>query len=398
MIPADGSAGDWPCRALTDTPLQMSEDPIRPDQTTGAPHPRETGELFGHAAAEAEFLDVFRTGRLHHAWLLQGPRGIGKSTCAYRFARFLLSSSRPTDGNSSLPPITGDSLDIPADHPVAVRIRARAEPGLRVITRTESDQGRLRAEIVVDDIRRLADFFHLSAPGGGHRVVIVDSADELNRAAANAVLKMLEEPPAATTILLVSHQPSRLLPTIRSRCRRLRFWPLDAPDLTAALMATGTDVGADGAALSELAGGSVGVAVRLLQLDGLALYRDLSAVIDSMPDLNRSKARALVDRVSQRGAEDRLDLFLDLLDIFLARLVRCGATGVPPNLATADEDSIFRRLAPGARAAQLWADSAAELTARLRRGRVANLDPATLVLDTLIRFNDTARETGRANA
>ena len=373
----------------------MSDEPNRPDQIPGAPHPRDTHRLLGQQAAETDFLDAFRSGRMHHAWLLHGPRGVGKATCAYRFARFLLATPRHSDqglfGEAALP----DTLDIAEDHPVAGRIRAGSDPGLRVIRRSLNDEGRLRAEIVVDDIRRLSDFFHLSAPDGGHRVVIVDAADDMNRSASNALLKMLEEPPAATTILLVSHQPSRLLPTIRSRCRNLRLKPLGPEDMEAALSQAGVETGVDGAALSALCGGSVGAALRLLNLAGLELYGDLFAALASMPDLDRPRALALAEASAQRGAEDRLDLLIDLIDIALARLARAGATGEEVAEATEGEARTFRRLSPDPHAARLWADRATELSSRLRHGRAVNLDPAALVLDTLVKLNETARDTTR---
>ena len=377
----------------------MSDEPIRPDQIPGTPHPRDTRRLYGHGDAEAEFLDTFRSGRMHHAWLLQGPRGVGKATCAYRIARFLLATpARSESGLFDAPP-PPDTLDIPEDHPVAARVHAGSEPGLRTITRSENDKGRLRGEIVVDDIRRLAEFFHLSAPDGGHRVVIVDAADEMNRSASNALLKMLEEPPDATTILLVSHQPSRLLPTIRSRCRTLRFAPLGPDDMQAALAQAGTEASDSGAALAELCGGSVGAALRLLRLGGLETYNNLIALLGSMPNMDRPRARAMADAVAERGAEDRLDLLIDLIGMALARLARSGATGLPPTEAARGEAQTFRRLAPDQHAARLWADRATELTARLNHGRAVNLDPAALVLDTLIKLNDAARDTtSRAHA
>ncbi len=370
----------------------MSEDATRPDQIPGAPHPRNTPCLLGQAVSEEAFLDAHRSGRMHHAWLLHGPRGVGKATCAYRLARFLLATPASNTGLFGAPP-PPETLDIDPDHPVAIRIQARSEPGLRVITRTENDQGRLRAEIVVDDIRRLAEFFQLSAPDGGHRVVIIDAADEMNRSASNALLKTLEEPPAATTLLLVSHQPSRLLPTIRSRCRTLRFAPLGAEDMQAALTQAEVEPEMGGAALAELSGGSVGAALRILHLDGLALYRDLAGTLSSMPDLDRPRARKLADAVAQRGAEERLDLLIDLIDITLGRLARSGATGQRITEAVDGEARAFHRLAPDAWAARHWADRATELSARLRHGRAVNLDPAALVLDTLIKLNDTARDT-----
>ncbi|TNF61069.1 MAG: DNA polymerase III subunit delta', partial [Rhodobacteraceae bacterium] len=199
-------------------------DIAQPDQAPGAPHPRETLRLLGQAQAEAEFLAAFATGRLHHGWLLTGPQGIGKATLAWRIARFLLATPDPQeDGLFGAPPPPA-SLDIAPDHPVARRMLARAEPGLaQVIRSLHPKTGKLRDVITVEDVRDLHRFFGLSATDGGRRVVIVDAADEMNPQAANALLKMLEEPPRRATLLLVAHQPSRLLATIRSRCRTLRL-------------------------------------------------------------------------------------------------------------------------------------------------------------------------------
>ena len=184
----------------------MSDDTPSPDQVPGAPHPRETARLFGQDAAEHAFLTAYNSDRLHHGWLLTGPRGVGKATLAWRIARFLLATPPADDGGLFGAPPPPATLEIDPDHPVSHRMQAGAEPGLAVVTRSPNDQGRLRGEIVVEDIRKLGKFFGLSSADGGRRVVIVDSADEMNISAANALLKMLEEPPARTTLLLVSHQ------------------------------------------------------------------------------------------------------------------------------------------------------------------------------------------------
>jgi DNA polymerase III subunit delta' len=173
----------------------MSE-PREPDRVEGAPHPRETPQIFGQAAAEAAFLDAFRGARLHHGWLLTGPRGVGKATLAWRIARFLL--AQPTDGAglSDAPP-PAETLSVAPDHPVARRVAALSEGRLLLLRRAWDDKnGRLRTQITVDEARKLREFLGLSAPDGGWRAVIVDAADELNPSAANALLKLLEEPPA----------------------------------------------------------------------------------------------------------------------------------------------------------------------------------------------------------
>ncbi len=371
----------------------MSEDPLpEPDRIDGAPHPRETVQLFGHDAAEHTFLTAFNAGRLHHAWLLSGPRGIGKATLAWRLARFLLATPDADAGGlfgDALP--APDTLDVPSDHPVARRILAGSDPGLFHIRRAVNEKtGRLRDQIVADSVRDLNRFLGLSATDGGRRVVLIDVADEMNVQAANALLKMLEEPPMRTTFLLVSHQPDRLLPTIRSRCRDLRLMPLSAQDMQSALAQAGIEAGADAAALAELSGGSAGEAVRLHNLDGLKIYAELLDLFASLPRLDRARAVKLADASAARGAEEKRDILFYLLDLFLARLARAGATGQVPKPVLPAEPEALSRLSATPQQARAWADCAQEISARVQHGRAVNLDPAALVLDTVFKLQKTA--------
>lgn len=372
---------------LTDTP--------EPDRVDGAPHPRETQHLFGQQAAEAAFLEAFNSARMHHGWLITGPRGVGKATLAWRIARFLL--ARPTEDADGMfgapPPPTG--LDVSPGHPVARRLLALSEPGLKLIRRSLNDQGKMRQVIAVEDVRALRDFFGMSAVDGGRRVVIVDAADEMNPNAANALLKLLEEPPAGAVLLLIAHQPSRLLPTIRSRCRELRLDTLGAADMSAALEQALGDAGADGAALAQLSGGSVGEAIRILSDDGLTLYAQLMAVMGGLPAMDRPRLRALADSVAGRGNEARFDLLVRLVDMAMARLARAGASGRALPEAATGEAALIARLAPDAAAARRWAELAADLGARARQGRAVNLDPAALVLDMFLRMENAARTLAR---
>lgn len=373
--------------------MAVSEDaPPEADRLEGFPHPRETQRLIGQSAAETTLLDAIQGGRMHHAWLLTGPKGVGKATLAWRAARFLM--ARPPEGDAGLfgAPPPAEALDVDPGHPVARRVMALSEPGLLAIRRPwDEDRKRFKTQITVEEIRRLNGFFGLSAAEGGHRVVIVDSADEMNTAAANALLKVLEEPPKGAILFLVSHRPARLLPTIRSRCRELRLAPLAGPDLSEAVVQAG-GAASDTEALAELSGGSVGEALRLAAFDGPGLYTELIDLIGTAPRMDRPRASTLADKAAQRGAEERLDLTLRLLDTALARLARTGAGQPPAHSASADEAAIFARLSPDLAAAQGWAALSRELGDRLAHGRAVNIDPSTLLLDALLRINETARQ------
>lgn len=313
--------------------------------------------------------------RLHHAWLITGPRGVGKATLAWQIARWLLADGRD------------DSLAIPGDDPVARRVAALSEPRLHLVRRGFDDKtGRLKAEIGVDDIRALLSFFHMSAAEGGRRVAIVDAADDMNGAAANALLKMLEEPPKGGVILLIAHQPARLLPTIRSRCRELRLMPLSPEDMARVLTPLGVDAGAE--ALAALSGGSVGEALRLDGQDGLKVYAQIVDLFATLPRFDRLKARDLAEGAAGRATADGdpFDLRITLLDRFLTRLARAGLMGAPIPEAAPGEAALMARLCPDDHAARIWATAQAELSARSRAGRAVNLDPAALVMDMLIQL------------
>ena len=371
--------------------MSADSDLPEPDCIEGAPHPRETHTLIGQSKPEAAFLEAYTSGRLHHAWLVTGPRGVGKATLAWKLARFLLAEPAqdgPSMFGDATPPT---SLDIPDDHPVAHRMMALSEPRLFLLRRAWDDKAKkLKSVITVDEARKLRGFFALSAADGGRRAVIIDTADEMNPNAANALLKLLEEPPERTTMFLISHQPSRLLPTIRSRCRELRCHPLSPENMATALANAGAAACATPTQLAALAGGSVGEALRLTNLGGLETYQEIIGLFSTLPQLDRSRALRLAESVVGKTKEPRYDLLLGLMDLFLARVARAGINGAPVIEAANGEAALLSRLAPNHYAARQWATLQQDLGARVRHGKAVNLDPAALILDMVLKINATA--------
>lgn len=360
-------------------PVDTPAEPLpEADRIPGAPHPREAARVIGQDAAMRDFLRSAGTGRLHHAWLLAGPRGVGKATLAWAIARWLLADGAP------------GTLETDPDSALARRMRALSEPRLALVRRPFNEKtGRHSAEITVEEIRRLLGFFQMTATDGGRRVAIIDAADEMNPSAANALLKLLEEPPPGAVLLLVAHRPARLLPTIRSRCRLLRLAPLDPAAMAEVLAQAGAEVAPDEAeGLAALSGGSAGEALRLSGQDGLAVYGRLLALAASLPRLDRQAAARIAEAASARaqGDGDPFDLVVTLLDRLLSRLALAGLSGPPMPPVTEAEPAILARLSPHDHAARDWADAQARLGQQARAGRAVNLDAAALVMDMLTRL------------
>ena len=297
---------------------KSSEDEI------GEAHPRSTMLLFGHAAAEQALLSAYRSGRVPHAFLLTGPKGIGKATLAYRMARFVFAHPNPAAADVA----AADSLAINAEHPVARRMAAQAQGDLLVLERTANDKGVLRQQIAVDDVRRTLSFFGSTAGEGGWRVAIVDAVDELNRSSANALLKVLEEPPQRALLLLVCHSAARAPATLRSRCRMVTLRALAEPDVAKAVAAArgAAEADADVTAAAAAAGGSVDRALALLDEDALALRQQALELLECLPRLDAGALHALGDRLA--GTDPRpLNALVDTINVWLAqRLERQGGT------------------------------------------------------------------------
>jgi DNA polymerase-3 subunit delta' len=287
-----------------------------PDDEGALPHPRETAALFGHAEAERALLDAYRGGRIPHAWLIGGEAGIGKATLAFRMARFVLAHPDP-----AAPAVQqAASLAVPADRPVARRIASQSHTDLLVLERIINEKtGKLFSVIRVEEVRRTVSFFGSTAGEGGWRIAIVDTVDELGNEGDNALLKVLEEPPSRSLLLLVTHSPGRVIPTIRSRCRTLMLRPLATEDVArAAANALGQDAGdADIRAAAEAADGSVARALMILEGPGLELRRRITELLDGLPQLDQRALHALGDKLGGTDAAP-LTAFMDTVNSWLS--------------------------------------------------------------------------------
>jgi DNA polymerase-3 subunit delta' len=352
--------------------------PAEPDRLEGFSAPREVDRVFGHDAAIEEFEDALSSGRMHHAWLLVGPEGIGKATLAYRFARTVLGHG-------------GQHGEAEA---VFRKVAALSHPNLLLLHRAFNEKTKRYGQwIGVDEVRRLRAFLGNTAGESGWRVVIVDRADELNTNAANALLKALEEPPSRTLFLLISGAEGRLPVTIRSRTRTLRVSALDEDHLEKAVRAALARDGleADAKTLQTalaLSQGSVRRALELISGEGIELYGEIIDTFAHLPELDGARLHGLVEGLSSTTDTERLELYLSLLLGVIERLIRFSATGEG---ATDRERALARRLVWPGNVAH-WAEAWEAISHERAEALALNLDRSLLVLDSWFRLQRLARE------
>ncbi|HEY5347062.1 MAG TPA: DNA polymerase III subunit delta' [Rhizomicrobium sp.] len=340
---------------------------IETDRVAGFSHPRETRTMIGQDAALTRAARAMRGGKPPQAWLLCGPPGVGKATLAYRIARYLLAHGARDTG--------AEDLSVSANDPDSLRMVAGAHPGLLVLKRgLNPDTGKLMNVLSVGEIRRLAGFFGMTSGAGGWRVAIVDTADDMNDNAANALLKLLEEPPSRAMLLLLSNTPGRLLPTIRSRCQRLELRPLDTALVERELARLLPDSNpGERASLARLSGGSIGAALQLASGESAELAAEADRLIDNarMPDA--VALMALGDRIARMT--DGLEMFGDFLIQALTARIRARTLQGGANL-------------------DCWTASLTKLGSLFARSGGLHLDPRQTLLGAGREIAEAARRAG----
>jgi DNA polymerase-3 subunit delta' len=343
--------------------------------------PRQNDALVGHERAERTLLDAFRSGRLPHGWLLSGPRGIGKATLAYRFARFVIADE---GGDGALFDAPAEGLAVSREHPVFRQIANGAQTNLRVLEPRADEQGKVSRVIKIDDVRGAISFLRQTAADGGWRAVIVDAADDLNQNAANALLKVLEEPPAKAVLLLVTHVEGGLLATIRSRCCHLPLLPLPDGRILDLLGQWYPDMeAAERALLVRLAEGSPGRARDIAESGGTDLYRAIEELLGRLPQPPVVELHAFAERLAQGRDGRAFRTGVELLRWWTAKLVRAGAVGLASADDAPEDVALMERLLAW-RPANLWLCFWDRLGVLARDAEALNLDRKQVILTAFL--------------
>ena len=361
------------------------------------PSPRDNPDLIGHELAETSLWQAYRSGRLHHAWLITGPRGIGKATLAFRFARFLLANGKQEDQEQA--PLLPDEnpapkLAVAPEHPVFKRIASGGHADLITVARRVNEKtGRLRTEIMVEDVRTVANLLAHTPAEDGWRVVVIDAAEDMSRSSANAILKALEEPPAQAVFLLVSHAPGQVLPTIRSRCRRLTLQPLGQDTVIALLRRYRPALsGSEAEGLARLCEGSIGLALSFAERDGLALYSAMLDLMQRLPVLDVVALDWLGDQVGGSGSDEKFAMVREFFSRLMTRLIRTAAlqNDDRAEASISDEQRLLGALAPAA-GLDRWLEVWEKSNDLLARAENANLDRKQVVLDLFLTLQGAVR-------
>lgn len=378
------------------------------------PKPRKNQFLLGHIDAEKKLLESFDSGRMHHAWLISGPRGIGKATLAYRFARHILSRGEGVNNqpiitppdlgaglfggddviDTSLPQTGNGPLYIGENTPVFQRVASGGHADLFSIERRlDEKSGKLKTVIGVDDVRGVGHFLSMTPAEGGWRVVVVDAVDEMNLNAANALLKVLEEPPSRAILLLVCHNSADLLPTIRSRCIKMVMRPLEQSTVTTLIQEYMPDLSAtDALRLSQLSDGSIGRALNLAEAGGLVLWKETRNLLSSLPKLDVKALHTLAEKVSRAGAEESYNTVTNLVRWWLEGLILVVSGKDVSSMALKEDTDMMAAI--GSKASlDRWFHVWEKINYLVSRADAVHLDKKQVMLDMFLGLENAAKKT-----
>ena len=356
--------------------MQSNRDSLEADILEGTPHPRFSSKLIGHEKAFQTFIKAQLGGRLHHAWILSGPKGIGKATLAWKIVTEL-----STEANLNQDYDNSKVL-------LAKKIMALSLSNLFLCRRPYDDKvQRLKKFITIDEIRKLKSFFQMSAIENEWRIAIIDCADDLNNAAANALLKLLEEPPNKSILIIISNQPGQLPATVRSRCRSLHLKKLNESEIKEVLTLSDLDIDSktadDRLVLSVIADGSAGMAITALNNNGITLFRECLEIFSGFPNFNRKQIQTLSENV-----KNNIEKFKFLSGIVLLIISRLALlTALSRNLTpTKEESALVIRLSPIANVPDKLAELYSDLSKLFLSCEELNLDTANQIFNSFIKI------------
>jgi DNA polymerase-3 subunit delta' len=347
-------------------------------------HPREQALFFGHSSSIAELSTAARSGQMHHAWLIAGPKGIGKATLAWKFSKALLAF-----GTSGCP----QDLSVPETNTFAKQVSALTHPDLILLRRPwDHEKKRFKSELPVAEIRKLGSFYSTHASYGGSKIAIVDCMDETSPEAQNALLKVLEEPPKGAVLLLITHAPGHLLPTIRSRCRTLTLRKLGSVDMHSALAALCPHLhDEDRQLILALADGAPGFAASLVAANASSTYKDVLTLLHQLPKPNMSHSISLSERLAKLPIDQGIGLFSTLLTLAIQRAVQANLVQQP---VLPVEEKVFTSMF-AAMSPQTWVQSWSDLRHAFARTDQLNLDKKQYVLNAIFSLESKATSLSR---